>query len=875
MRQRIDSWLGREGFIHTRTAKCSLFYEDDTGRAIIIDQGICEDTGLSYTEYTREQNFWMSSHRYLFRFLIDTLEDLKEARHQLQLLSRRMEDEPEELELGRSVADRSLTAIDPSPLESSFEDMFFDLYGRDSYDRILKEVAFPDVYGSERFYDYLVRTREHRVFIAIEQNGERYHHPRWTQAAGYKRQLLKQNSFIAYGYRLYRWSIGGMIDSENFAEDLRNYLGPKEDLLTLSSFKATRQLVLYEHQEDLLEKMASARREGKDTFLIVLPVGTGKTRILLEDMRRQPDALRYLILEPTRILCDQMQSLLDAEGFTGKILVKSYAWFLRHASDTPAGWYDYVVVDEAHHAVSNALKRALEHVKPKSLIGMTATDKRYDARRLEELFGEYDTHMSLKEAILKGILAPIRAYRIKSNLDLSSIRYNGKDYLQSDLQRQVIVPSRDQLIVDVLSRYFFHPPMDKQGIIFCVSIRHAESMAERLREAGFTARAVSGRERRSKSYIEEYQKGELQLLTTCSLLGEGWDSPRTSLIVMARPTMSKVLYTQQLGRGTRRHPGKEALYVLDVVDAYTARMNPWSIHSLLQVASYRPFGDLLELPGSALSTEQQVLIGGLYEYEQKIEQLDIFTFEAQYGSYLSLEQLARELFVSTGTIKAWLKKGYLVADVTIPFGSRQLHYFDPEGIGAIREARGLTVHDSTTLITDFDAFIEKGDYTFSYKIIFLLSVLSLCDEQGVCNLDELTGLYSSYYRSRLDEGLIVDRKGCPYTYGYLSDTSKMMRSILSNPFEKFERKRFMYHTRATGEQVREHPELKELNSISFSHSLFEHLMQDKNLERLRVKMREDLRTYYSKLGGAGSFRFPARYAPESLPVSVAAEPADS
>jgi superfamily II DNA or RNA helicase len=193
-------------------------------------------------------------------------------------------------------------------------------------------------------------------------------------------------------------------------------------------------------------------------------------------------------------------------------------------------------VDEAHHSVAPTVQKVIQSFTPRTLIGFTATDQRLDTRSLETVFGSYDTDLGLLDAIRQGLLAPIRAFRIKSNIDLSEVRFNGRDYMASDLQRRVVVPSRDQLIADVLQKYFTGDGLAmKQGLVFCVSVRHAVSMARLLNNHGICAAAVSGQDRRSEKHIQEYQEGKIQFLTTCSLLNEGWDSPQTTWTMNSWP----------------------------------------------------------------------------------------------------------------------------------------------------------------------------------------------------------------------------------------------------------------------------------------------------------------------------------------------------
>ena len=176
--------------------------------------------------------------------------------------------------------------------------------------------------------------------------------------------------------------------------------------------------------------------------------------------------------------------------------------------------------------------------------------------------------MTLEEAIKQSLLPPIRAFRLESNIDFSQVRFNGKEFVKSDLNKNVIIPSRDQLIVDIISNYFNQEDdatkeslSSLQGVIFCVDVKHANRLAALLNKHMISAEAVSAN---SREGLKKYNDGKLRFLCACDLLNEGWDAPNTSIVVMARPTMSKVLYMQQLGRGTRNHPGKEALYVVDV-----------------------------------------------------------------------------------------------------------------------------------------------------------------------------------------------------------------------------------------------------------------------------------------------------------------------
>ena len=393
----------------------------------------------------------------------------------------------------------------------------------------------------------------------------------------------------------------------------------------------------------------------------------------------------------------------------------------------------------------------------------------------------------------------------------------------------------------MLLKYFVTSDLKrKQGIIFCVSVQHAKDMAACMQDHGISVKSVSGKDGKSSVYIKEYQEGGLQFLTTCSLLNEGWDSPQTSIIVMARPTMSQVLYTQQLGRGTRKCAGKEALYVIDVVDNYGGlgkfNNSPWSIHGLLGIAEYLPWGDVLN-GGNGARFGDEVVLAGLYEQERKLEKINIFTFEKEYPDHLSEEQLARELFVSTGTVKKWILQGKLIPDVVIPIGRKKLCYFSLDTVPDIINMLNLKPHNDETQYNDFLDFMKEGNYSMSYKMVMMLSMLHVVDNNGECNLDDLLNEYSSFYKDRISNGLPVDKDNCPYNLiTYLEDSAKIKISLLQNPFEKFERKRFLYHC-------------KDLNHIAFSNNLWMKLLEEKKIEDIKNHYFRDLIKYYENIGG--------------------------
>jgi len=845
-----------------------LFQDAAQNLAVVVDLSICEGTDLEYIDYTTVQNELMATFGRLLRFPVETAEHIPLVKEEVTFFRT---DAESDNRLQRVRRGREVTHPDPTRPEARFEEIFALAFGESALHALRREKPVSDFGGNVRYIDYALLTRHGR--IAIELNGESFHHPRCIGLERYCSQLFKQNSLVMSGWRVFRWSERGMRDVDRFIEEMRRFFGPAEEFRTVPTYMAQRSVgtfQLSEHQEVALKWLSNERQGGRTAFLIELPTGTGKTEIFMEDFRREKSrdrCLNGLILVPTTKLRDQtvdrlarrVPGLTHGCGYQARLpesgfMVATYQHMIRHFSTYAPDAFGYVVVDEAHHAMAPGLRSVLEHFDPSTLLGVTATTARLDGKLLAEVFGSHETRLSLKDAIEKGLLPPIRAFRVDTNLDLAEVRYNGKDYSPSDLQRFLRIPARDKVIADVIARSFGSAGLErKQGVVFCVDVRHANAMAKLLNERGIQAAAVSGTERQASSKaIEGYQAGEIRFLCACSLLTEGWDSPQTSVLVMARPTMSKVLYVQQLGRGTRSHPGKEALYVLDVVDRHGPLNAPWSFHALFGVSRYAPWGEVVGDASTEESAERSLLLGWLPDWERAIHEIDIFTFQSTYEGYLNEEQLARELFVSTGTVQNWLRKGELAPDVEVPMGARKLRFFSPDRIAGIRAARGLKVHDDSTQFDDLFAFLRERDYTFSYKMIFLLALFECCNVRGEARMDTLATKYIGYYEDRRRQGLAVERATSPYNRAeMLADHDALTRNMLANPFEKFERKRFMHHC-------------KDLAYVAWTSSLWARLRQDSTaIDAIHTQLVADLKSYYEPLGGLGDHGFLQREFPKS------------
>jgi len=263
-----------------------------------------------------------------------------------------------------------------------------------------------------------------------------------------------------------------------------------------------------------------------------------------------------------------------------------------------------IVVDEAHHATAKTYRRILKYFgvfepdTPKLVVGFTATPKRGDGEGLDAVFEEIVFSRTLPEMIGAGYLSPVAGFRVETDVDLSRVKTRMGDFVVSHLSEAVNVEQRNRLVVDV----FRSRLKEKQTLCFCVDVAHAHSLAKAFTAGGIPAGAVTGDMDHSDrvKILTGFRTGRIKVLANCMVLTEGYDEPSVEGIILARPTKSTLLYTQMIGRGTRLHPGKENVTVIDIVDATRE-------HSLTTLPGLFGFSGEFDLEGHTVDEVQRAL----------------------------------------------------------------------------------------------------------------------------------------------------------------------------------------------------------------------------------------------------------------------------
>ena len=571
----------------------SKFYDNGTDM-VIIDEDICDcnkgEAVFSYMLITDKQNNYMHQFNRVFRFLGYSQEEVDRY-----LLNKEIS---ATVDYTVSIGDRGEQA-DVSPLEFRFEQNFSNVYGMNALKYLSREYGICDEAGKNYFLDYLIRTKNGQY--AIEENGVTYHHPQIIGEEKYRNQLHKQNTCMLWGIKLFRFSSEDCAFENRIEDDIKQFLGKDASNFVDDGLKIDRTVELYEHQTINLQEIQKRRSAGVKAFLIVLPTASGKSKIVEEDLRifsnDKPDFHALILVPGINILLDWRERVkMSLPELVNHIEIRTYAYMARHYTEIPSDYYNYLVVDEAHHAVAPILKRVIQYYDTDFTVGLTATDQRPDKKKLETVFGTYSTSLSLKEAMEKEIVAKANVYRIETNIDLSKVRFNGKDYVNADLEKRIRVTSRNELIVNVLKEYFLEGEAGKrQGVIFCVNVAHANEMARLLNQAGILASSYTRQAKNPDAIMNAFKQKKIRFLCACNMISEGWDYPELGILVMARPTLSKVLYLQQIGRGLRKTDTKKNVIVIDVVDEYGSMVKACNMHSIFANPYYVPFGDITKM----------------------------------------------------------------------------------------------------------------------------------------------------------------------------------------------------------------------------------------------------------------------------------------
>ncbi|WP_026477586.1 DEAD/DEAH box helicase [Alkaliphilus transvaalensis] len=347
----------------------------------------------------------------------------------------------------------------------------------------------------------------------------------------------------------------------------------------------------YHYQKEILERLQVERKvHGRNKNLLVAATGVGKTIISAFDYKRYQKenggltkllfvAHREEILKQSR---DTFRAILKDNNF-GELLVGRYSpnslenlfisiqSFNSHKlqENTTEDFYDFIIVDEFHHAAANSYQQLLNYYKPKVLLGLTATPERMDGKSILEYFDNtIASEMRLIEAIDRKLLSPFQYFGVSDTVDLSKLKWSRKGYDIRELEKVYTLNDKRTYDVVIKNIYKYVSDIDEvKGLGFCVSIEHAKYMASFFNKVKISSIALYGDVDKTIRDEAKYKliSGEIKFIFTVDLYNEGVDIPEVNTVLFLRPTESLTIFLQQLGRGLRLADGKECLTVLDFV----------------------------------------------------------------------------------------------------------------------------------------------------------------------------------------------------------------------------------------------------------------------------------------------------------------------
>jgi superfamily II DNA or RNA helicase len=385
------------------------------------------------------------------------------------------------------------------------------------------------------------------------------------------------------------------------------------------------------YQTEAVNAILREWNAGVTRQLVSLPTGSGKTIIFA--LLAQKLGLRTLVLAHREELLQQAAAKMrlvnpainagilrarDSTGYYTDVCIASVQTAARANRLEALRGRDFrlCVVDEAHHAASESYIRILRELgfldddpdtgpnsrSRKLLVGVTATAFRGDGIALGGVFDKVVFERTVLAMIKAGYLCDARGISVKTGADLGGVHTARGDFVQGELSDVIDIPARNRLIAETYIEWC----EGRKAVVFCAGVEHAQNVSDAFRDAGVTCYPIWGdmphSERSAK--LRAYENGDISVLCNCAVLTEGWDDPATSAVLLARPTKSRALYVQMVGRGLRTYPGKADCLVVDFADMAGR-------HDMCGFATLA--GDLFE--GRVKPKERQTILDAAEEFE--------------------------------------------------------------------------------------------------------------------------------------------------------------------------------------------------------------------------------------------------------------------
>lgn len=329
------------------------------------------------------------------------------------------------------------------------------------------------------------------------------------------------------------------------------------------------------YQREAKEAIFENWKRGTKKTLLVLPTGCGKTIVfakVAEECVKNGDRVLILahrgelleqasdkIAKATGLGCATEKAEVTCLGSWFRIVVGSVQTMMREKrlAQFPENYFDTIIIDEAHHCISDSYQRVLQHFSGAKVLGVTATPDRGDMKNLGSVFESLAYEYTLPKAIKEGYLSPVKAVTIPLKVDLTGVGMQSGDFKAGDLG--TALDPYLHTIAEEMKEYCH----GRKTVVFLPLVKTSQKFRNILNENGFQAAEVNGDSQDRAEVLKDFGEDRYNVLCNSMLLTEGWDCPSVDCIVVLRPTKVRSLYCQMVGRGTRLAPGKDHLLLLD------------------------------------------------------------------------------------------------------------------------------------------------------------------------------------------------------------------------------------------------------------------------------------------------------------------------
>jgi superfamily II DNA or RNA helicase len=562
------------------------------------------------------------------------------------------------------------------------------------------------------------------------------------------------------------FSIGGI---EKFNKEIHRNIFHTET----SNFVYQRYTLL-PHQKQILDKLR-VEREDRDNFknLIVAATGTGKTVISAFDYQEfarthsrarilftahREEILRQSLSTYRSVLQDANFGTLwvggnrpqDASEYEHLFVSISMfnSRFEEFFAKLDADYYDYIVIDEAHHSQANSYRKLFDHFTPKLLVGLTATPERMDGQDLRPDFGgRISAEIRLPQALQAGLLTPFQYLCISDDTDLSDESlWSGQKYNTERLADKLCAKMRAKLIVDALHKYLADE-YTCRALCFCVNKRHADFMAEQLSLYGFNAKSLTSDtptdER--KQLAKDLRDGTLHYLCVVDIFNEGVDIPEVDTVLFLRPTESLTIFLQQLGRGLRLSAGKTELTVLDFVAQanrkydLASRFRALTLHPEKNIQKQIKDGFTLLPLGCSIVMEKKArqyildnITSAIYNKNRIVREIISYTSVPSISQFL--ENNGQDIRILYQGSNCWS---------SLKRAARRISYIDDARTKRLEKGMANLIHHNTSSFLRFverfiageSVHIDEANRTYAIMLYYTL-FLDKISRAGFSNINE-------------------------------------------------------------------------------------------------------------------------------------------